>query len=98
MSLLRRFVGPSVEIPDAVSIRRSKWFSNPFVRGSYSCRMVSSNAMDVWPADLAKPVVNDAGKQVLLFAGEATHDHLFSTVHGAIESGRREADRILSFQ
>lgn len=30
------------------------------------------------------------------FAGEATHPDYFSTVHGAIESGWREADRILS--
>lgn len=32
--------------------------------------------------------------KVLLFAGEATHEHFFSTVHGAIETGWREADRI----
>lgn len=31
-----------------------------------------------------------------MFAGEATHDHYYSTVHGAIESGWREADRILN--
>jgi spermine oxidase len=34
--------------------------------------------------------------QLLQFAGEATHSGYFSTVHGAIESGWREADRILS--
>ena len=31
----------------------------------------------------------------LLFAGEATHSQYFSTVHGAIESGTREAERII---
>ena len=31
----------------------------------------------------------------LLFAGEATHPRHFSTVHGAIETGWREADRII---
>ena len=34
----------------------------------------------------------------VLFAGEATHDTHFSTVHGAIETGRREAERILAMQ
>lgn len=39
--------------------------------------------------DLARPV----GRQ-LLFAGEATHSKFFSTMHGALESGWREAERI----
>jgi spermine oxidase len=43
---------------------------------------------------LASPVVNSSGRQVLLFAGEATHANYFSTVHGAIETGYREAERI----
>jgi spermine oxidase len=44
----------------------------------------------VTPETLAEPLDN------LLFAGEATHLRYFSTVHGAIESGFREADRILA--
>ena len=32
---------------------------------------------------------------VLLFAGEATHDEFYSTTHGAVFTGRREAERIL---
>jgi len=31
----------------------------------------------------------------LLFGGEATHSSYFSTAHGAIESGWREANKIL---
>lgn len=31
---------------------------------------------------------------MLFFAGEATHNHYYSTVHGALESGWREAKRI----
>jgi hypothetical protein len=34
----------------------------------------------------------------LLFAGEATHSSYFSTVHGAIETGWREAKRITQFR
>ncbi|XP_011688273.1 PREDICTED: polyamine oxidase-like [Wasmannia auropunctata] len=31
-------------------------------------------------------------------AGEATHDHYYSTVHGAVETGFREADRLIDFE
>ena len=74
---------------------RSSWNSNPNFRGSYSFRSTKSQDLDVWASDLAKPVVDSNGKVRLLFAGEATHDHYYSTVHGAVETGWREADRIL---
>lgn len=45
---------------------------------------------------MAQPLVNKEGKEIVLFAGEATHPYYYSTVHGAIESGFREADRIIS--
>lgn len=44
--------------------------------------------------DLAKPLTVN-GNPVVLFAGEATHKSHFSTVNGAIETGHREADRII---
>lgn len=44
--------------------------------------------------DLVKPLTYE-GKDVIQFAGEATHDKFFSTVHGAVESGYREADRLI---
>uniref|UniRef100_A0A1A9WNE7 Amine oxidase domain-containing protein n=1 Tax=Glossina brevipalpis TaxID=37001 RepID=A0A1A9WNE7_9MUSC len=36
-------------------------------------------------------------KPIVQFAGEATSCHYFSTVHGAVESGFREADRLLQY-
>lgn len=36
-------------------------------------------------------------KPILLFAGEATSIHHYSTVHGAVESGYREANRLINY-
>lgn len=46
-------------------------------------------------ADLAAPVLNARGEPVLQFAGEATESHHFATVNGAIETGWREAQRLI---
>ena len=69
----------------------TKWHSNPFIRGSYSYQTIQSDLANLGPSTLARP----QGQGRLLFAGEATHEKYFSTVHGAIESGWREADRII---
>lgn len=42
-------------------------------------------------ADLAEPINNK-----VFFAGEATSTHNHSTIHGAYESGLREAEVILN--
>lgn len=39
---------------------------------------------------------NGDGKNVIFFAGEATHSTSFATVHGAIETGFRAAEEIMS--
>ncbi|XP_055380939.1 spermine oxidase-like isoform X2 [Condylostylus longicornis] len=93
MFLLKKFL--SWEIPEIVSIKRSNWFSNSNFRGSYSFRSVAAERLEACPRDLAKPILSEDGVPILLFAGEATHDHYFSTVHGAVESGWREASRLI---
>ena len=87
---LRKFLSRKFpNIPDPVSALISRWQSNPLTVGSYSFQTPESEVASVSPKTLEEPVGG------LLFAGEATHQHFFSTVHGAIESGYREADRIL---
>ncbi|CAN7999250.1 unnamed protein product, partial [Ixodes pacificus] len=83
---------------------RSTWHSDPFSGGSYSYIAVSCDTTGSSPLDLAEPVCEPVvhfGTEVmypmLLFAGEATHSSFFSTVHGAYESGIREADRLAAF-
>lgn len=74
---------------------RFKWHSNPHFRGTYSFRSMETEAANTSAADLARPLVTEDGKPVVLFAGEATHSNFYSTVHGALESGHREAERII---
>lgn len=74
---------------------RSKWQSNPHFRGSYSNITLESDALDATTTKLAEPINDQNGKPILQFAGEATDQHYFSTVHGAIGSGWREAQRLI---
>ncbi|XP_054259347.1 spermine oxidase-like isoform X2 [Macrosteles quadrilineatus] len=94
--LLKKFLGAHYDIPPPQYILRSKWHINPNFRGSYSHRTVLSDKTNAWASDLSSPLPQP-DKPVLMFGGEATHNHFYSTVHGAIETGWREADRLLSY-
>jgi spermine oxidase len=96
-ALLRRAVGADFAYEEPTRMIRSLWQSNPYFCGSYSFRSKKSIEFDVCPSDLAEPVADSNGSLRLLFAGEATHDHRYSTVHAAVETGWREADRIMEF-
>ena len=74
-----------------VKITKSQWYSNPYTCGSYSYPTVDSFKAGLGPKDLATP----EGYNRVLFAGEASSFNHYSTVHGAIETGWREADRII---
>lgn len=82
------------EITQPINMIRTNWGSKPNFRGSYSYRGISASDAGVTNMDLATPV-NVNGKNVLFFAGEATHNTHFSTVHGAIETGFRAANEIM---
>ncbi|KOC63638.1 putative polyamine oxidase 5 [Habropoda laboriosa] len=77
-----------------LAVIRSKWHQNKHFRGTYSYRSMETVATNSSASQLAEPIVKNE-KPVVLFGGEATNEHHFSTVHGAIGSGWREADRLI---
>ncbi|WP_338693479.1 NAD(P)/FAD-dependent oxidoreductase [Streptomyces sp. Q6] len=83
---LRALYGAGV--PDPVAHWITRWGSDPLALGSYSYVAVGSSHDD--HDALAGPVDG-----VLHFAGEATYGHEPATVHGALLSGHRAAERIL---
>lgn len=87
MARLRATVSPTA--PDPVSVKVTRWGQDPYARGSYSTFTTTTLLGD--RALLREPV---AGK--VLFAGESTMDTGFAQVPGAYESGKREADRLIS--
>ncbi|XP_057703930.1 peroxisomal N(1)-acetyl-spermine/spermidine oxidase-like isoform X2 [Corythoichthys intestinalis] len=93
--LVRRFTGNPIITPRRVLT--SKWFHDPWTCGSYSYPAIGCSLQDI--ENMMEPLPS---KQSLsqplqvLFAGEATHPCYFSTVHGALLTGWREADRLLA--
>jgi spermine oxidase len=90
--ILNKFL-PNIKTGKIVNAETSKWKTSPYFYGTYSYQVTDDNLTEV----LAQPLNDDRGKLKVLFAGEATHDYYFSTVHGAIESGYREAERLNKF-
>lgn len=43
---------------------------------------------------MGTPLKNKFGQEIIYFVGEATHPTMFSTVHGALETGWEAADKI----
>ncbi|MEM6295158.1 MAG: FAD-dependent oxidoreductase [Myxococcota bacterium] len=77
--------GRPVPPPKATHVTR--WGSDPFTQGAYSFRSVG-----MLDADVEALRASVDGR--LLFAGEATSERQWATVHGAMLSGLREARRI----
>uniref|UniRef100_A0A182S949 Amine oxidase n=1 Tax=Anopheles maculatus TaxID=74869 RepID=A0A182S949_9DIPT len=94
MFLLRKFM-KGCSIPEPVRFQRTSWYANPNFRGSYTFRSMTTDLLNTSASHLAIPLTNSCGMPVVQFAGEATHDHYYSTVHGAVETGWREASRLI---
>ncbi|KAK5638678.1 hypothetical protein RI129_012973 [Pyrocoelia pectoralis] len=91
-----------VDIPRPNGFIRHNWYSNPHFRGGYSHQTIKSRESSTEigmsePNILAEPLCTSSGKPMVLFAGEATHPIYYSVLHGAIETGFREADRIIAY-
>lgn len=78
-------------LPEPRRMLVADWSRDPFAGGSYSFAQLGSSDED--HEELARPVDNQ-----LFFAGEATILRSRGTVHGALASGRREAQRILALR
>jgi polyamine oxidase len=85
MKALRAIFGDC--IPDPIASKVSRWKEDELAYGSYSFAKVGSTegAYD----EVASPIGN------LMFAGEHTSKHSHSVVHGAWETGQREASRLM---
>ncbi|XP_049455890.1 peroxisomal N(1)-acetyl-spermine/spermidine oxidase-like [Epinephelus fuscoguttatus] len=90
--LIRRFTGNPTITPRRVL--RSQWFHDPWTCGAYSHPGIGCSAQDL--ENMREPLGSRSQPLQVLFAGEATHPDYYSTVHGALLTGWREADRLIS--
>jgi lysine-specific histone demethylase 1 len=73
-------------VPDPIATKVTRWRIDPYAFGSYSFTKVGSSTKDY--DEIESPIGN------LLWAGEHTSKQHHSTVHGAWETGFREAQRV----
>jgi len=92
--LLKSRTGKDIKRPSSITV--SRWGSNSNFRGSYSYRTPACDKENISPATLAKPLMLE-GKLSVQFCGEATCTSGYGTVHGAFQSGEREAKRLIKY-
>ncbi|XP_033883051.3 peroxisomal N(1)-acetyl-spermine/spermidine oxidase-like isoform X1 [Acipenser ruthenus] len=93
--VIRKFSGNPSITPKR--ILQSKWHSDPYTKGSYSYVAVGCSGSDI--ENIVQPLPlqeTDTKPLQVMFAGEATHSSFYSTTHGALLSGWREADRLIT--
>jgi monoamine oxidase len=91
--LLRRFINPNLNPPNQVW--RTSWIAQQNFRGAYSYMSIDTVRHGVTPALLGESVMVNS-RPTLLFAGEAT-DKFYGYANGALTSGYRAAEEILSY-
>lgn len=91
VEVLSKFLRKS-NIPLPKKIIRTRWGNNPYTRGSYSFIHTSAHIDDIFT--LQEPLLDEQEIPRVLFSGESTHERFYSTTHGAMLSGWREAERI----
>ncbi|MBI5309950.1 MAG: FAD-dependent oxidoreductase [Actinobacteria bacterium] len=88
MNQLRQVTG--IDVPPPTRTDVSRWVGDPWSRGSYSIRPPGSTRAD--HRRLGEP----SRTGTVFIAGEATDVKYPSTVHGALRSGRRAANEVIS--
>lgn len=78
--LFDKFLSNRIQWKKPISIIRSSWYSNKHFRGSYSFRSITTDILRTSAQNLALPLYNNHGQPVVMFAGEATSNHFYSTV------------------
>jgi len=86
LALLRRIIGSAP--PEPTDVVRTGWSDDPFARGAYSYVAVGADRADL-------DLLGDPVGERLLFAGEHTTSARAGYADGAMDSGLREAARIL---
>lgn len=94
IGLVNRFLGRDYNITQPREIRRTMWNTNPHIRGTYSYHSTDSDKFNAKNEDLEEPIMKN-NKPIIQFAGEATEPYQYGTVHSAVKSGFREADRLI---
>jgi spermine oxidase len=92
VEVLKTFL-KNFHIPNLKRFIRSKWKTEPYTCGSYCFIPVGAHAEDI--EALAEPITDQSDRPLMMFAGEATHTHFYSSSHGALLTGQREAQRLL---
>ena len=89
--LLKKFTGRN-DVSEPDHLYRNCWSQDKFSFGSYSASSLKMSKETF--KKTSEPLPSETNPK-LLFAGEGTHLKFWSFLHGARESGLREANRIL---
>ncbi|CAF3870832.1 unnamed protein product [Rotaria sordida] len=87
------YLNISFKLNPLIRVLKSEWYKNKFIRGSYSYYSIKSSTKD---GEQLRATYAPDGIPRIQFAGEATSARAYSTVHGALESGIRESNILLS--
>ncbi|XP_069998301.1 spermine oxidase-like [Penaeus vannamei] len=86
------------EVPEPTFFRRTQWGLDEFMEGSYNSYVTVKGARRILKnrKPLSKPALRKR-KPMLLWAGEHTSNKRYGTVDGAMDSGDREAFRVIDY-
>lgn len=84
-------------VPYAINAFRSNWTTMSNFRGSYSYFSMNSAHHEATAKRLAEPVVGSNDRRRIFFAGEHTSEYFSGYSNGAVETGFRAAEEVLTY-